>query len=69
MHIAALGVGESGSGGKESALFRIRLLTQTERKQYKSTGSLTHVTAMGYREDFCQDSFALQLTCQGICVE
>lgn len=46
MHIAALGAGEPGSGGKESALVKIHL-TQTERKQYKSTGSLTHVAAVG----------------------
>lgn len=52
VHIAALGAGESGSGGKESALFRIRLLTQTERKQHKSTGSLTRATAVGNWEDF-----------------
>ena len=52
VHIVALSVGESGSGGKESALFRLGLLTQTERKQYKSTGSLTRVTAVGNWEDF-----------------
>lgn len=69
MHIAALGVGESGSGRKESALFRIRLLAQTERKQYKRPGSLTRVTAVGNWEDFCQDGFTLQLTCQGVGVE
>lgn len=47
MHIAALGVGDPGSGGKESALVKIHLVIQTERKQNKSTGSLTHVTAVG----------------------
>lgn len=56
-------------GQAESALFRIRLLTQTERKRHKSTGSLTRVTAVGNWEDFWQKSFTLQLTCRGVRVE
>lgn len=52
VHIAARGVGKSGSGIKEGPLFRIRHLTQIERKQCKSTGSLTRVTAVGNWEDF-----------------